>query len=96
MAYAPTTNSPVQIFSNISSKIYATAVTGVAKFWQYNSADSLATVQGSGYFSNGKELGMQVGDIVFVSVSDVLKIPLQYVSAVNATTGAATVSSATA
>ena len=95
MAYAPTTNSPVNVFPNISSKIYATSVSGVVKYWQYNSADSLATVQGSGYFSNGKELGMNVGDIIHVSVSDVLKTPTQYVSAINATTGAATVSSAT-
>lgn len=93
MAYSAT-NSPSLIISPATSVARGTNVTGVNLF-TYNSADSLATVQGSGYFTNGGELGMKVGDIVFVSVAGVLKTPLQYVSAVNATTGAATVSSAT-
>lgn len=94
MSYSAT-NSPIQLFPNITSKIYATAISGVAKIWQYNSADALATVQGSGYFTNGYELGMRVGDIVYVSVSDVLKTPMQYVSVANSTTNAVTVASAT-
>lgn len=87
-------NSPILMFAPANSNARSTTTTGVNMF-QYNSADSLATVQGSGYFTNGKELGMKVGDIVFVSVSGVLKTPLQYVSVVNATTGAATVADAT-
>ena len=88
-------NSPIQLFPNISSKIYATNTSGVAKVWQYNSADALATVQGAGYFTNGYELGMRVGDIVFVSVTEVLKTPMQYVSVANSTTNAVTIASAT-
>lgn len=93
MAYDPL-NSPILMFSPATSSARGTNVTGVNVF-QYNDGDSLATIQGSGYFTNGAELGMKVGDIVFVSVAGVLKTPMQYVSAVSAA-GAATVSSATA
>lgn len=34
--------------------------------WSYESADAIATVNTSGYFSNGAALGMKVGDIVRV------------------------------
>lgn len=34
--------------------------------WHYSSADDDATVNGAGYFTNGVELGMKVGDIVHV------------------------------
>ena len=47
-----------------------------ARIWVYKSADSLATVAASGYFTNGDDLGMVVGDLVLV---------------VNTTTGAAKV-----
>lgn len=94
MAYSPSTNSPILTTPNISTKI-RTGTNSVVQSWYYNSADSLATVQGSGYFTNGKELNMLVGDIVRVAVSGVLKTPDQYVSAVDATTGAATISVAT-
>lgn len=93
MSYSAT-NSPCLVFSPAVSVARGTNVTGVNIF-SYNSADSLATVQGSGYFTNGSELGMKVGDIVWVSVAGVLKTPTQYVSAVDSTTGAATVASAT-
>jgi hypothetical protein len=93
MAYSAT-NSPCLVFSPAVSVARGTNVTGVNIF-TYNSADSLATVQGAGYFTNASELGMKVGDIVFVSVAGVLKTPVQYVSAISAA-GAATVASATA
>lgn len=91
MSYSAT-NSPCLVFSPAVSVARGTNVTGVNIF-TYNSADSLATVQGSGYFTNASELGMKVGDYVFVSVSGVLKTPTQYVSAISAA-GAATVASA--
>lgn len=47
-----------------------------ARIWVYKSTDSLATVAASGYFTNGDDLGMVVGDLVLV---------------VNTTTGAAEV-----
>lgn len=62
--------------------------------WYYNSPDSLATVQGSGYFSDAKDRNMVLYDIVEVAVAGVLKTTTQYVSAVDSTTGAATISSA--
>lgn len=34
--------------------------------WTYSSADAAATVAGANYFTNGGDLGMKVGDIVFV------------------------------
>jgi hypothetical protein len=61
--------------------------------WYYNSpSDSLATCQGSGYFSDGVARGMAVGDIVEVAVASALKTTTQYVSAVTST--AATISAA--
>lgn len=87
-------NSPILLTPNISTKT-RTTTTSVTQMWYYNSADSLATVQGSGYFSNGYELGMRVGDVVKVGVSGVLKTPDQYVSVANATTGAVTIAAST-
>ena len=45
-----------------------------ARIWLYKSADSLATAAATGYFTNGDDLGMVVGDLVLV---------------INSTTGAA-------
>lgn len=36
------------------------------RIWGYQSADAAATVAGANYFSNGRDLGMKVGDIVIV------------------------------
>ena len=44
--------------------------------WSYVSADAIAVVGANGYFTNGDDLGMQVGDVVLVT---------------NSTTGATTV-----
>lgn len=63
--------------------------------WYYNSpSDDLSTCQGSGYFSDGVARGMAVGDILEFALAGVLKTTTQYVSAVNTTTGTATISSA--
>lgn len=37
------------------------------RVWTYSSADAIATVNTSGYFTNGAALGMAVGDVVFVT-----------------------------
>lgn len=37
-----------------------------ASVWIYQSADAKATVDGSGYFTNGYKLGMRDGDLIFV------------------------------
>ena len=36
------------------------------QFWTYESADDDATVNGAGYITNALELGMQIGDKVYV------------------------------
>ncbi len=56
MAYS-VSNPPVCLSARIGS--------GPA-LWIYNSADAHGTVSGAAYFSNGKKLGMRVGDHVVV------------------------------
>lgn len=41
------------------------------RLWIYASADPIATVNTSGYFSNGDALGMKVGDTVIVRDTNV-------------------------
>jgi len=91
MAYNPL-NSPICTFSPMQNIAQSNGTSG-KQVWQYDSADSLATVQGSAYIDNGVSIGMRLGDIVDVSVSGVLKTPRQYVSALSA--AGATISSAT-
>jgi len=62
--------------------------------WSYVSADTLAVVSAADYFSNGDALGMQVGDIVFVTVSGTGATSLTYVTSVTSG-GAASVSGGT-
>lgn len=42
------------------------SVGGSPSVWLYSSADAKATVDGSGYFTNGYALGMRDGDLCFV------------------------------
>jgi hypothetical protein len=56
MAYV-TTNPP---------RIKVVGVSGAPNWWEYSSADAKATVDNSGYFTNGYALGMRDGDLVFV------------------------------
>jgi hypothetical protein len=59
MAYS-TSNPPVRVTVG--------ALDGNAPaVWVYKSADAVATVKGSAYFTNGLALGMIVGDFVLVS-----------------------------
>jgi hypothetical protein len=41
--------------------------------WLYASADPIATVQGAGYISDGIQRGLQVGDIVFVIDTNLIR-----------------------
>lgn len=80
MAY-DTSNPPA-----LASQVNGT--NGVRR-WTYKSADPLATVVGAGYVTDADDLGMQVGDEVFmVDTTNSLSWTLQ-VSAVSAA-GAAT------
>ena len=58
MAYA-TTNPP---------RMTEQAMHGIRE-WHYTSADAAATVDGSGYFTNGYDLGMRDGDLLKVYVT---------------------------
>jgi len=60
MAYS-TSNPPVLISQDIG---------GSNKTWRYNSTDAASAVDADGYFSNGKSLGMKVGDLVIVTDTD--------------------------
>lgn len=61
------------------------AIAGV-RIWHYVSADAAATVDGSGYITNGGNLGMKVNDLVFVfdTVNDI--VTTHQVITVSATT----------
>lgn len=62
---------------------------GGFKLWTYATSDSLATVKGAGYFSDGGSRGMEVGDFVLVINTVTPAFAIYAVSAVAA--GAATV-----
>jgi hypothetical protein len=65
-----------------------------ASLWSYASTDIHTDVDAADYFSNGDDLGMVVGDIVFVSKTNAtIGTTVHYVSAVTAG-GAATVAAA--
>lgn len=48
--------------------LYGVAATG-GQQWFYSTADTAATVDTTGYITNGGDLGMKVGDLVFVQVT---------------------------
>lgn len=58
MAYVPATNPPRLVLEG--------AIGGTPSIWVYSSADAAATVDASGYFTNGVDLGMRDGDLIFV------------------------------
>ena len=58
MTYS-TSNPPALQSQNIGNTVPAT--------WVYSSTDATATVDGSGYITNGGNLGMKVGDTVIVN-----------------------------
>lgn len=63
--------------------------------WLYLTGDNNATLTGASFFSDGWKRGMRVGDLVECVTTDP-KYKLYQVSAVNTTTGAATVAAPTA
>jgi hypothetical protein len=68
-----------------------TGFAGKGQIFQYQSADAIGTVDDAGYFTNGKDLGMKLHDLVIVVDATTPKTSLARVSNVNATTGAVTV-----
>lgn len=88
MSYDATVSQPVKLSDGLGGG-GATAGRGQA-LWSYISADADSDVDASDYFSNGDDLGMKEGDIVFLydTANDVGSV--MYVTAVTAG-GAATV-----
>ncbi len=84
MAYA-TTNPPHLLVAGMN---------GGPALWVYTSTDVHTDVDAADYFSNGSDLGMRVGDVMFVNKSSAtVGTTVHYVSAVTAG-GAATVAAA--
>ena len=63
---------------------------GAGSLWYYTSTDADSDVDAAGYFTDGDDLGMKVGDFVLVYESDAIVGSFMVVSAVTAG-GAATV-----
>lgn len=80
MSYAAT-NPPQVLVPSIGNR---------PAIWSYSSTDDDASTNAAGYYSNGKKLGMKLGDWVYVWDSTTPKGSVHYVSSVNATTGAVT------
>ena len=78
MAYA-TTNPPRLLSQSIG------AVNG--NLWVYLSADAATLTRVSGYFTNGFELGIRPGDVLFQVDTDTSALTIQFC---NASTAAAT------
>ncbi len=57
MAYS-TSNPP---------QVVAQGVGDGVTVWAYKSGDSITTVKGAGYISNGDDLGMKEGDLVLIA-----------------------------
>lgn len=80
MAYS-TSNPPFLIASGIGG-------TQNRRVWLYVSTDTATAVRVSGYFTNGYELGMRAGDILFSVDTDASPIA-QQIYVVNAATSSA-------
>lgn len=59
MAYS-TSNPPILLTQGITGQ----------KIWTYSSTDAVTAVRVSGYFTNGWDLGMRAGDLVYVLDND--------------------------
>ena len=57
MAYS-TSNPPILVSEGIGGK---------SSMWQYSHTDAIATVNTTGYITNGDALGMKVNDVVIVT-----------------------------
>jgi hypothetical protein len=76
MAYA-TSNPPTLMTQNIGNVAPA--------IWTYTSADAAATIDASGYITNGGALGMKVGDLVIARDTATPLTTSHYVVTVSAT-----------
>lgn len=54
-------------YSTSTPPVLAAQPIAGARTWTYSSADAIATVNTTGYITNGDALGMKVGDLVIVT-----------------------------
>jgi hypothetical protein len=52
--------------ASIPPKLLVPGVGGGPGIWIYTSADARTTVEGASYFSNAKQMGLKLGDVVIV------------------------------
>ncbi len=86
MAYS-TSNPPALLSQGIG---------GHLRVWAYRSTDAASAVRVSGYFTNGWQLGMRAGDLVYVVDTDASPITLQAMIVTSATSAAVDLSDGTA
>ena len=87
MAYS-TNNPPAMITQRLGDS-------PAAAFWMYVSTDAATVVRVDGYITNGDDLGMKIGDLVFQSSADASVAHIYVVKSVTAG-GAADLSDGTA
>jgi hypothetical protein len=61
------------------------AIGGKPALWGYSSADANATVVGTGYFTDGKALGMKVEDFLISTLSSSNQLLVAKVTTVSST-----------
>ncbi len=79
MTYS-TSNPPKLLVGSFSN------VSGESSIWNYSSTNTAADINTDGFFTNGKSLGMKVGDVVQCTDTDAspVTITVHRVVAVNA------------
>jgi hypothetical protein len=83
-------------YSKNNLALVTEGIGGFGSKFQYTSADPIATVNTSGYFSDGYHMGMRVGDTVEVRDTVTPTTSLCSVAASSSTTGIADVTDGTA
>ena len=90
MAYAPTTNRPFRMTDGPLSG----NANSFPSLWGYSSADAAATVAGANYFSDGQDLGLRLGDLVFVNDTVTPLVTVHRVKTLDTATRGVTLSAA--
>lgn len=80
MAYAGTTSTAPNV-----PYVVAQAINGAHKSWRYESTHTQAGSVGAGFFTDGKALGMKVGDDMLVVGSTTYAVSHHAVNAVSST-----------
>lgn len=87
MAYS-TSNPPVLMTQGLGG--------AAMRVWSYKSTDAATAVRVSGYFTDGYDLGMRAGDLIFVVDTDASPIAMQVMIVTSATSTAVDLSDGTA